>query len=145
MGYLTIKLQNSTWYKCLNLSLTGSCTYVCTYVCTYIHTFVQKDVHSHTRTHVRKTQKLYALSIIQCGGIKTLTFVDTDADANANANADAKGSTIALRESCSGELIKMKMSATFVISAFMVFNKGKVKSPKISYKYTFIGQIEKIS
>ena len=106
------------------------------YVCTYVHTFVQ-DVHSHTRTRVRTTQKLYALVIIQCGGIKTLTFVDTD--------ADAKGSMIALRESCSGELIKMKMSATFVISAFRVFNKGKVKSPKISYKYTFIGQIEKIS
>ena len=31
---------------------------------------------------------------------KTLTFVDAD----ANANADARGSTIALRERCSGEL-----------------------------------------
>ena len=49
VGYLTIKLQNSTWYKCLNLSLTGSRTYV--------HTFVQKDVHSYARTHVRKTKK----------------------------------------------------------------------------------------
>ena len=28
--YLTINLQNSTWYKCLNLSLTGSHTYVTT-------------------------------------------------------------------------------------------------------------------
>ena len=38
---------------------------------------------------------------------KTLTFVDADADAdaNANANADAGGSTIALPERCSGELI----------------------------------------
>ena len=45
VGYLTIKLQNSTWYKCLNLSLTGSHMYV--------HTFVQKDVHSYTHTHIR--------------------------------------------------------------------------------------------
>ena len=39
--------------------------------------------------------------------LKTLTFVDTDADANAKANADADagGSTIALRELRSGELI----------------------------------------
>ena len=37
---------------------------------------------------------------------KTLTFVDADAIANANANAaaNAGGSTIALRECCSGEL-----------------------------------------
>ena len=35
---------------------------------------------------------------------KLLTFVD--ADANANANADARGSTIALHERCSGELIR---------------------------------------
>ena len=35
---------------------------------------------------------------------KTLTFVDADANANANANTDAGGSTIALRERCSGEL-----------------------------------------
>ena len=33
---------------------------------------------------------------------KTLTFVDADAD--VNADADAKGSTVALRERCSGEL-----------------------------------------
>ena len=33
---------------------------------------------------------------------KTLTFVDTEA--NANVNADAGGSTIALRERCSGKL-----------------------------------------
>ena len=31
VGYLTLKLQNSTWYKCLNPSLTGSRTYLCTY------------------------------------------------------------------------------------------------------------------
>ena len=37
--------------------------------------------------------------------MKTLTFVD--ADANANANANAGGSTIALPERCSGELIKI--------------------------------------
>ena len=39
--------------------------------------------------------------------MKTLTFVDTDADADAKANADAdtEGSTIALRELRSGELI----------------------------------------
>ena len=39
---------------------------------------------------------------------KTSTFVDADANANANANADAAadagGSTIAVRERCSGEL-----------------------------------------
>ena len=35
--------------------------------------------------------------------LKTLTFVD--ADSNGNANANAEGSTIALRERCSGELI----------------------------------------
>ena len=43
---------------------------------------------------------------------KTLTFVDADdnANANTNANANAKantgGSTTALRERCSGKLIK---------------------------------------
>ena len=31
--------------------------------------------------------------------------MDADANANANANADAGGSTIALPERCSGELI----------------------------------------
>ena len=40
--------------------------------------------------------------------LKTLTqnfnICDTDAKANANANADAWGSTIALRERCSGQL-----------------------------------------
>ena len=56
VGDLTIKLQNSTWYKCLNRSLNRI-----SYVCTYVHTFVQKDVHSH----VRKTEKLYAPSIIR--------------------------------------------------------------------------------
>ena len=38
VGYLTIKLQNSIWYKYLNLSLTGSPTYVPTYVRTHIRT-----------------------------------------------------------------------------------------------------------
>ena len=33
--------------------------------------------------------------------------MDADANANANANADAGGSTIALRERCSGELKTM--------------------------------------
>ena len=44
VGYLTIKLQNSTWYKCLKLSLTGSYSYRRTYIC----------------THIRKTEKLSA-------------------------------------------------------------------------------------
>ena len=39
VGYLTTKLQNSTWYKCLNLSLTGSCTYVRTYIRRYPHLY----------------------------------------------------------------------------------------------------------
>ena len=47
VGYLTIKLQNYTWYKCLNLSLTGSRTYV--------HTFVQTDVHLYACTENPKT------------------------------------------------------------------------------------------
>ena len=50
VGYLTAKLQNSTWYKCLNLSLTGSRTYICT----YIYTFVQKDVHLYAPTQKLK-------------------------------------------------------------------------------------------
>ena len=54
VGYLTIKLQNSTWYKCLNLSLTGLRTYERTYVL-YVHTFVQKDIHSYAHTENRKT------------------------------------------------------------------------------------------
>ena len=62
VGYLTIKLQNSTWYKCLNLSQTGSRTYVSTYAHTYVNIFVQTNGHSYARTHVRKTEKLYALS-----------------------------------------------------------------------------------
>ena len=53
VGYLTIKLlQNSTWYKWLNLSLTGSCMYLrthirtegCTFVRTYPHTENQKTI-----------------------------------------------------------------------------------------------------
>ena len=70
VGYLTIKLQNSTWYKCLNLCLTGSRTYVHTYV----HTFVQMDVNSYARTHIQKTEKLYAPGIIRCGGIKMTIY-----------------------------------------------------------------------
>ena len=60
--YLTIKLQNSTWYKCLNLSLTGS------YVRTYTHLYRR----TYIRMHIQKTEKLYAPCIIQCGGIKML-------------------------------------------------------------------------
>ena len=62
VGYLTIKLQNSTWYKCLNLSLTGSRT--------YIHTFVQMDVHSYPRTHIRKTKKTICPQHRPMGGHK---------------------------------------------------------------------------
>ena len=35
---LTIKLQKSTWYECLNPSLAGSRMYICTYVRTHIRT-----------------------------------------------------------------------------------------------------------
>ena len=56
VGYLTIKLQNFTWYKCLNLSLTGSQS-------TYVHTFVQTDKHLYACTHVRKTEKLYQMML----------------------------------------------------------------------------------
>ena len=70
-GYLTLKLQNSTWYKCLNLSLTGSRTYVCTYIrmytCMYIHTFVQKDARTHVRTY-GKPKNYMPLGIIRCRG-----------------------------------------------------------------------------
>ena len=51
VGYLTIKLQNSTWYKCLNLSLTESRTYVCTHIRTDRHTFVR----TYPRMENRKT------------------------------------------------------------------------------------------
>ena len=55
---------------------------------------------------------------------KTLTFVVAD----ANANADTGGSTIALPERCSGELIKindfcdyfLKINRCFYASSFMV-------------------------
>ena len=58
VGYLTKKLQNSTWYKCLNWGLIGSRTYICMYT------------HSY-RTYIRtKTEKLYAPGIIRCGGHK---------------------------------------------------------------------------
>ena len=53
--------------------------------------------------------------------MKTLTFVDADANANANANAntnanaDARGSTIALPEHCSGQLINgYKLNSNFI-------------------------------
>ena len=39
VGYLTIKMQNSTWYKCLNLSQTGSRTYICTYIRIYTDSY----------------------------------------------------------------------------------------------------------
>ena len=49
--------------------------------------------------------------------------MDVDANANANANADAGGSTIALRECCSGELKidtqVRKMSKNMSFSAFL--------------------------
>ena len=49
--YLTIKLQNSTWYKCVKLSLTGSRMYVRT----HIHTGGHKFVRTYPRTENRKT------------------------------------------------------------------------------------------
>ena len=49
VGYLTIKLQNSTWYKCLNLSLTGSCTYICTHIHIDRCTFVRTDPRTENR------------------------------------------------------------------------------------------------
>ena len=55
VGYLTIKLQNSTWYKCLNLSLTGSPTYVCMYICTHIRTEGRTFVCTYLRMENRKT------------------------------------------------------------------------------------------
>ena len=76
MGYLTIKLQNSTWYKCLNLSLTGSCMYLCTHIHTEGHTFIGM----YTHTHVRKTEKLYAPGIIRYGGIKMENFPIKNSD-----------------------------------------------------------------
>ena len=77
VGSLTIKLQNSTWYKCLNLSLTGSRMYICMYVHTYVHTHI-RDIRADKRTfictypcmHVQKTEKLYAPGIMRCGEIK---------------------------------------------------------------------------
>ena len=62
----TMKLQNSTWYKHLNLSLTGSHTYVRTHIGTEGCTFVRMYPH----THIGKTKKLYAPGIIRCGSIK---------------------------------------------------------------------------
>ena len=46
VGYLTIKLQNSTWYKCLNLSLTGSRT-----LRTYTHSYRRTYIHTHVCTY----------------------------------------------------------------------------------------------
>ena len=65
VGNLTIKLQNSTLYKCLNLSLTGSCTVY--NLRTYVYTFVQTDVHSYARMENLKT---ICPGIIWCGGHK---------------------------------------------------------------------------
>ena len=45
---------------------------------------------------------------------KTLTFVDADANANSDAAADAEGSTIPLRERCSGELKTKGLQQDFV-------------------------------
>ena len=74
VGDQTIKLQNSTWYKCLNRSLNRI-----SYVCTYVHTFVQKDVHSYARTENRKTicpqHHPICPGIIRCGGIKNVYFL----------------------------------------------------------------------
>ena len=55
VGYLTIKLQNSTWYKCLNLSLTGSHTYISTYVRLYRRTYIRTHICTYPRTENRKT------------------------------------------------------------------------------------------
>ena len=59
VGYLTKKLKNSTWYKCLNLSLTGSHMYV--------HTFVQMAVHSYAHIHIRKTKNYMPLASSDAG------------------------------------------------------------------------------
>ena len=95
MGYLTIKLQNSTWYKCLNLSLTGSQMYICTCV----HTFVQKEVHKYARTHIpmyarmenpkticprhhlmrgHKNIKVYPLTLTGSVSVLTLVLLNVD-------------------------------------------------------------------
>ena len=55
VGYLTIKLQNSTWYKCLNRSLTGSRTYVCTYTHSYRRTYIRTYVPTYACTENQKT------------------------------------------------------------------------------------------
>ena len=55
VGYLTIKLLNSTWYKCLNLRLTGSRMYACMYVRTHIRTEGRTFVRTYPHTKNRKT------------------------------------------------------------------------------------------
>ena len=52
-------------------------TYICTdstYVRTHIHTEGGTFIRMYAHTHVRKTEKLYALGIIRCGGIKSALF-----------------------------------------------------------------------
>ena len=68
VGYVTIKLQNSTMYKCLNLNLTGSHTYIRMYIHTYICTDRRTSIRTYPRMHLRKIEKLYAPGIVQCGG-----------------------------------------------------------------------------
>ena len=65
VAYMTIKLQNSTWNKCLNLSLTGS------HVRTYIHTHIRTEWRTFVRTYPRmENRKNYMPpSIIRCGAI----------------------------------------------------------------------------
>ena len=59
-----------------------------------------------------------------------------DADANANVNADAGGSTIALRELCSGEL-KTKLKNE--ISPFAIPKRSSpISTPMQSLKFTQI-------
>ena len=60
--------------------------------------------------------------------MKTLTFVDADADANANASAAAEGSTIALRNCCSGELIIKKMIMWSATILNHIFYKNRIRN-----------------
>ena len=55
VGYPTIKLQNSIWYKCLNSSLTESRTYICKYIRTHIRTEGRTFVRRYAHTENRKT------------------------------------------------------------------------------------------
>ena len=73
MGYMTIKPQNSAWYKCLNLSLTGSGMYICTYICTYTQLYRRAYIHMHVPTY-GKPKKLYAPGVVRCGVIKSKMY-----------------------------------------------------------------------